>query len=363
MAKAHPPSYFLAPGPRRKRLGLWLLTGLTQLALAAILLALYLARWPTDMDLLGFLVLLGPRFAFLLPFLLLVPWAMRRRAHWLLAEQLLGIALCCGPLMGLNWAGLAGPSAAQAVDEANTIRILSYNIGPNGFQVDRLVDYLNQQKIEILVVQEDTDIWKLKARLAADKGWYWNRYSTIFSRLPIVSESNELPDEAGGDKLYAGHLTLARVRRGSLDFIVGSAHGPSLRGAFYKLVKDADLAELRKALDWQKRQLARIALMMDQNEARPLVVGGDFNVPPGSVYAAPLEKRFEDVYARLGTGWGYTFPTRLPWLRLDKFYLSRGWQPLRCFVATDFGSDHRPLFTEIQLLETAATEKQAAPAE
>ena len=363
MVRAQQTTYFLAPGPRRQRLGFWLLAGLTQLALAAILLALYLAHRPTDMDLLGFLVLLGPRFAFLLPFLLITPWAIRRRAHWLLAEQLLGMALCCGPLMGLNWAGLTAQGPAVPVEPANTVRILSYNIGPNGFQVDQLVDYLNQQKIEILVVQEDTDIWKLKARLAADKGWYWDRYGTIFSRLPIVSESEELPDEAGGDKLYAGHLTLARVKQGPRDFIVGSAHGPSMRGPFYKLVKDLDLAELNKALNWQKRQLARIALMMDQNEARPLVVGGDFNVPPGSIYAAPLEKRFQDVYATLGTGWGYTYPTSLPWLRLDKFYLSRGWQPLQCHVAPDFGSDHRPIFTEIQLLEPATPEKSPAPAE
>lgn len=338
---------------RRNRLGLLVLGLLTQLATAAVLLALYLARRPGDLEPLGFMVLLGPRQAFLVPFLFLIPWAIRRRAGWLLAEQVLAVALCAGPLMGLNCSGLFHPNRHLEAVADRSVRIMSYNIGPNGFEIERLVDYLNKEKIDILLVQEDTDVWKLRARLAAEKGWYFDRHSSIFSRLPIIAESEELTDEVGGHRLYAGRLALVRVKRGELDFLVGSTHGPSLRGAFYNLAVNTDVDQLRQALGWQKRQLMRITMMMDKNDALPLVVGGDFNVPPGSVFSAPLEKRFQDVFAEIGFGYGYTYPTDFPSIRLDKFYLSRGWRPLSCYVAPDFGSDHRPIFAEIQLMESA----------
>ena len=335
-----------------------ILQGLTHITLAVILLALCLARRPVAIEPLRFLVILVPRLAFALPLVVITPWAWMERQRWLLIEQLLGFLIVAGPLMGVNLGGIGNAFKQAPASDSNVVRILSYNIGPNGFDVEAIVAYLNSADIHILLVQEDTNLWQLQARLAQEKGWYADQYGTIFSRFPIISESKELPDEVGGEKLYAGHLTIARVKRGRMDFLVGSSHGPSLRGPFHKFVDHWDIAELGESLKWQERQLQRIALMMDQNDSQPLVVGGDFNVPPYSIYSAPLEKRFRDVFAEIGIGYGYSFPSVLPWLRLDKFYISRGWSPQRCFVAPDFGSDHRPVFTELVLEELSEKPKQ-----
>ena len=335
----------------------FVLSAITHLTLTSILLALCLARRPVALEPLRFFVILGPRLAFAFPLLLITPWAWFEGRRWLLLEQLLAFVLVVGPLMGLNLGGIPHSFGKRPPGGPNVVRIMTYNIGPNGFDLEAIIEYLNSEDIHVLLVQEDTFLWRLQSRLALEKGWYANKYGTIFSRIPIVAESEELADELGGEKLYAGHLSIARLKSDTIDILVGSTHGPSLRGAFHKFADHLDTKELNRAMNWQERQLQRIAVMMDQNDGLPLVVGGDFNVPPHSIYSYPLEKRFRDVFAEIGFGYGYSFPSRLPWLRLDKFYISKGWQPRRCFIAPDFGSDHRPLFTELLLEDMAPKSK------
>ena len=91
---------------------------------------------------------------------------------------------------------------------------------------------------------------------------------------------------------------------------------------------------------------------MDASDQRPMIVGGDFNIPPGSIYSQPLDKRFADVFAEVGTGYGFTFPTRFRWLRLDRFYVTRDWQPVSFQVLPEMGSDHRPIMTEVYLRQS-----------
>lgn len=333
----------------RARSGRVALLLLTQVVALAVLVALYLSRNDTTLEPLHFLVTLGPRIAFVVPFLVLLPWALYEKHRWVVAEQLFLLVLVLGPLMGLHVRGLWVDREIKPNEEPNHVRVMSFNIGPYGLDIEKLVQYLNQNKVDILLIQEDTYLWKFAARLAQEKGWYANRTNTVFSRIPIIAQSEELPGEFGGPKIYAGHFDMVRVSNGKLDFLVGSAHAPSLRSGFHNLVDHMDLTELKNSTDWQKRQVERIAAMIDAGDDRPVIVGGDFNIPAGSIYSRPLDKRYIDAFAEVGSGYGYTFPTRFPWLRLDRFYTTRDWRPVRFQIVPEMGSDHHPVMADFVL--------------
>lgn len=322
---------------------------LTQVALLTILSALFLARRPSELEPFRFFVYYMPRAVYALPMLLLVPLTLWTRQRWLLAECLLGTVLVFGPLMGF----VPNPPW-QAVDRSKypddrVFRFMTFNIGTSAnFQIDELAEYLKARNIDVLLVQEDAQIARFTRKMKSI-GWYQNKHNTIFSRWPILADSPDLPHEAGGDYLYQAEVQYVRIRRGEHEFLIGSAHAPSVRANFYSYLHQFDEDQLRKVMDWQTRQIERVALSMDRSGSLPVVLGGDFNTPPRSPHVRPLEKRFLDVFAAIGFGYGFTYPADTPWLRLDRFYVSRQWVPLKCEVAPRFESDHRPFYVELAL--------------
>jgi vancomycin resistance protein VanJ len=81
----------------------------------------------------------------------------------------------------------------------------------------------------------------------------------------------------------------------------------------------------------------------------PVIVAGDFNTPPfGSIYGG-LTGRYRDAFAEAGRGWGYTYPARLPLLRIDYIFHSTAWSTLSAETAPPAGSDHRAVFAELAL--------------
>lgn len=322
---------------------------LTQASMAAVLGALYLARRPSDFEPFRFFVYYAPRPLFALPFLVLAPVTFFTRQRWLFAECLLALGLVFGPLMDLQTNLPASGQAAARFEKDRIFRFMTFNIGVSDkFQVDEVAEYLKANDIDVLLVQEDAEIVRF-GRKMQEIGWHVNRQATIFSRWPILADSPDLPHEAAGTYLYQAEVHYARIRRGDQEFLIGSAHAPSVRAYFYRFLHLFDEEELRKVMNWQTRQIQRIALSMDRSGNLPIVLGGDFNTPPRSPHVRPLEKRFLDVFAAIGIGYGYTYPAESPWLRLDRFYVSREWVPLSCRIGPSFGSDHRPLLVDVAL--------------
>jgi endonuclease/exonuclease/phosphatase (EEP) superfamily protein YafD len=82
-----------------------------------------------------------------------------------------------------------------------------------------------------------------------------------------------------------------------------------------------------------------------------IILCGDFNDVPSSRIYRRLSETFDDVWAQVGSGNGFTFPVRTPSKRIDYIWLSKGnWcQPLRAWVPHSEASDHLPLVAELKL--------------
>jgi len=79
----------------------------------------------------------------------------------------------------------------------------------------------------------------------------------------------------------------------------------------------------------------------------PLVVGGDFNSPPGSQADRRLGRLLQNAFAAGGAGFGWTFPASHPLLRIDHLFVSRDLRVLNCRVLPLLASDHRPVVADL----------------
>jgi endonuclease/exonuclease/phosphatase (EEP) superfamily protein YafD len=79
----------------------------------------------------------------------------------------------------------------------------------------------------------------------------------------------------------------------------------------------------------------------------PVIICGDLNNPPRGVCYRRITRVYGDAFADAGWGYGYTYRSRLPLLRID-YILTRG--PLiasNCFAPGDVASDHRAVVADV----------------
>lgn len=89
-------------------------------------------------------------------------------------------------------------------------------------------------------------------------------------------------------------------------------------------------------------QLARIASQLRTVPAdRPLILAGDFNAPPGDAVFRLLRPRLSEAFAAAGRGWGRTFMSGFPILRIDQVWSSQQLKPIQVFAVASDHSDHK----------------------
>jgi vancomycin resistance protein VanJ len=94
----------------------------------------------------------------------------------------------------------------------------------------------------------------------------------------------------------------------------------------------------------RRRQLERVANYVSTlPEDEPLIVGGDFNCPPGDAVLWLLEPRLTDAFTVAGRGWGATIIdiAGVSMIRIDQIWTSRQLTATKVFAAPALPSDHR----------------------
>jgi len=81
-----------------------------------------------------------------------------------------------------------------------------------------------------------------------------------------------------------------------------------------------------------------------------MIVGGDFNAPPGDAVYRLLSPRMRDAFASGGCGWGNTIVNNwFPFSRIDQVWTSDAFVAIDVFSAPTLHSDHRLVVCDLVL--------------
>lgn len=306
----------------------------------------------------GALALYAPRHMFLLPIpcialgLVLVK---RKDALW---TQAISAGVVLFPLMGLN---LPGPPVYAL--GTPTLRVLSFNVDSGFAGVPRIVAAIERIDADIVAIQEAKGATaELESALGKRYRYVEERpYSLIASRFPIV-EATEHEKITIGDwprsPRFQRHVLL--LPSGRLVFY--NVHPISPRGAFNihrfryavhafrtgQAVNRESVAALEYNVELRRRQVESFARSA-KAETGPVIIAGDFNLPDLSQVFHSNLSAFQDGFRVGGAGFGYTFPARFPWMRLDRVLASYDLRIVDFDVDCFELSDHYCVVAEVRL--------------
>jgi vancomycin resistance protein VanJ len=298
-----------------------------------------------------------PRFGFLLPIPFFVAALIacgRPRVLW---TQVIAAAVGLFPLMGLVL-----PWSTGSKEGAPTLRIFSFNVNSIGGGLDNLLGAIAEASPDVVLLQEVIAdpvplVAALKERYIAVES---STQFVIASRFPILSTLD--PDrisigERQRSPRFLRHLLSTPLGR----LAVYNVHPVSPRWGFYKLRGEglrkeilsgrlftaANVAALQEDSELRTQQIEAFSALSDA-ETDSVVIAGDTNTPSGSRVLFARLSRYQDGFVEAGRGFGYTYPSRLPWMRIDRILTSPDLRFVRFSVDCGSVSDHQCVVADVQ---------------
>jgi len=108
-----------------------------------------------------------------------------------------------------------------------------------------------------------------------------------------------------------------------------------------------DHAEKREVHREQARELAQEIASIPVT--RPVIVGGDFNVPGGDGAVRAFAPRLRDTFKQGGRGWGDTVLNDMSVLRFDQIWASEQFRAANVVARMTKHSDHRMVIADLVL--------------
>jgi endonuclease/exonuclease/phosphatase family metal-dependent hydrolase len=320
------------------------------LALAGVIAALRFVgeRWWVTLT-----ALYLPRIAFALPlpFILLAGyfWGSRR----LMLLQTVSVVLLLFPLAGLNpGLGRLRPATAGPV-----LRVMSFNIAFGSQGVAAALSQAREFGADIVLLQ-DAQVAAEPRRRAMFAGWHVSSDGEFFLATRFEIRASHVPadltyPQGTGGAHYVQH-TLA-TPAGLVDVL--NVHPTSPRAGLEEVrgngLRDEILSgrlftgKASKPAEWnafrRRRQVAGIAERA-QASRNAVIVAGDTNLPDLSWMLGEYLGGHRDAFRQAGFGFGYTFPAKRPWLRIDRILTNDRLRAIEFRVGGVTSSDHRAVF-------------------
>lgn len=354
----------LAPGARgwggargawRRAFGLT--AALYFLMLCGLVVLLY---WVGDRWWFSGLLAYFPRVFFGVPLLILLPGCCIRGFRRHLTWVGLALWLWLVPVMGFVWNGQGADAAAPRIS------LLTYNVGLLRSGVEPVCRTILEQDADVVSLQEvprnhrraelqqclaptyDYFSYEAEFFLASRfplgrlqpvpgfryRGMHWGARSM---RYAVISPLGELA-------LYAVHPGSARPM---FEALAGAGlweqlQSPQVFGGYVR--RPARVNVETRTLQFEA------AFKQARAEQGLVVVAGDTNLPSGHPLLRREPGRFVDGFRDVGRGFGYTFPSDRPFLRIDRVFAApplmfTNWR-IGCEAAA---SDHLCIRTELAL--------------
>jgi endonuclease/exonuclease/phosphatase family metal-dependent hydrolase len=301
--------------------------------------------------------LYAPRLPFLLPLpvTVLSLWASGLRRY--LWTQVVAAVVAIVPLMGF-----VPPRLARVSETGPRLRVLSFNVNSAFGGTQPIVDEIVAHSPDVALLQE-APYYKGQLLEALRAHFPYVQGATQFivaSRYPIVSST-----EPKNVRFY-GRPHAPGFMRYVFDTPLGplavySVHPTSPRGVLHVRQFHAALHELKTGELFAGDPEAdvgsnaglralQIGVAADaaRDESLPVLLAGDTNLPGLSTIFREHLSRFNDGFAAIGWGFGYTYTNGHPFLRLDRILVSDKLGFLSFQVSCHAVSDHLCVVADIQ---------------
>lgn len=253
----------------------------------------------------------------------------------------LGAALFLATLVTVGPLGItATRSKVMAVDDDETLTVLSCNTRYGTANLDLLTAWIDEIDPDVIVLQEYAEPWPelITIRLGKRYPHAWQQPAgahgqAIFSRIAFDELVPDVFDRRW--KMTAPRVTINHEGR-SIDLTNVHAYPP--------LRSDLLTAQLEQ-LEILAQSVRDRAKHVDGH-----VLAGDFNAPWNTNHLRRFRGLgFREAHAEVGRGRGATWaPTSgllslAPGIRIDHAVYGGGLEPVFSIVGPDVGSDHRPI--------------------
>ncbi len=310
----------------------------------------------------GSLALLFP-FLVLLSFLFMAGWLVVQSRRWLVS--FCALILCVFQLRTYCPINMPQPVPKGA------IKVVSYNTYGLGWGLKdsviykQMMDYLRNSDADLFcaqesnynlghksIVEEAVAHWKYRDSVFIPKSC---NALTLFSNYPILDRHVILSSSPG-------HVCVAYNVKIEGDTVVvvnchfvSNAINPEDKATYQKIVTISDrdstsediLRLGRKVNDAglrRAKQADSLALYLEQQGDRPIIVCGDFNETPLSYVHTRLCRLLNDAYTASGNGPGISYHLNKMYFRLDNILCSSHWRSFGARVDNrQKMSDHYPI--------------------
>ena len=259
----------------------------------------------------------------------------RRWVRPLLAIHVVLALVVLFPVMGL--------AVARSRSSEQAIHLASYNVFFGKAGRPALIDQIVAMPADIVVIQAAfaslSD--RLRERLP-DRTVRQDGELLLVSRYPVRSVEVPPPLPEGTPAMFVKYVI--DTPAGALR--VFNVHPYSPRHALFGDHEPGDNIAQREG------QIAA-TVAAARNDVPPFIIVGDTNLPALSAIGRRHFSGLTDAFADVGFGFGYTFPAKRPWMRIDRVLGSDGIRFADARVAPLGASDHRAIFVDLELRTTS----------
>jgi endonuclease/exonuclease/phosphatase (EEP) superfamily protein YafD len=308
--------------------------------------------WPTAVG------LYLPRIAFGAPLPLIVLALLLLRMRRLLVTQLVAAMVLLFPLMGF----VAPTPVGGGSGKAGTIRVLSFNVNSGFSGYKQVAEQVARYSPDVVFLQEvGWDSWVAKPFFEAlFPTVETSSQFLLATRFPVTATTD--PDRLP----YFGRERSPRFMRHIIETPIGSivfynVHPLSPRDSFYA-VRGAGLRhEILSGRIFSgaaspavygnaglRTLQAEAIYQMAAQDTSPIVIAGDTNMPGLSHTFNAYLGHFQDGFREAGWGFGYTYPARRPWMRIDRIMANDELRFTTFEVGCQGASDHLCVVADLE---------------
>jgi endonuclease/exonuclease/phosphatase family metal-dependent hydrolase len=306
--------------------------------------------------------------------LILLLWALKRRSRSFLVPllALLPAFFFVGRYVQID---SEEDRIARMSHTGNTIKVVSYNVGRFALDqgefssrsdcADSVFAFILEQDPDIICLQEFhiSDVDNIRAMLRKRMSDYKAEYymfptgngafgNVTLSRIPVTNKGVIKFDGSANLAIYTDYSLYGR------DFRVYNCHFESYNISMSGLLRAMtrkDSGVFTETGNKMKRSITRRPKQVDQVfsdiEKCPVesFVCGDFNDNPMSYTYFRMTRGRKDAFIEAGNGFGATFATLWPVLRIDYILFPERFKAVSHDIPRVPYSDHYPVVTEIEL--------------